>query len=321
MSAKSGFFAPRLNAWARRRHGVQRSPVKLGNNRLYILPSRSGLVFALMLLVMLLGSMNYNNSMGLGLSFFLGSIMLVTMHHCHRNLLGLSVTYQVPAPVFAKQHAKVHVALHNTLTHTRSDIVAHLEHTDERAVNVEPQQSTCVTLNVPAITRGVHTLPRLSIRSRYPAGLFRTWTWIYWDAKLLVYPEPIGDQPFPGTGYGDESSSTPGAGDEDFAELRSYQRGDPLNRVAWKHYARTGQLHSKSFEGSAGVELWLDWSAVAAHDPEERLSQLCVWVMDADERQLNYGLRLPGTEHRPDTGAAHRNRCLKALALYGVASS
>lgn len=51
------------------------------------------------------------------------------------------------------------------------------------------------------------------------------------------------------------------------AGVRTYERGDPLNRVNWRATARTGQLHSKVYEPStvAGATILLDFHS-AAHD-------------------------------------------------------
>ncbi len=43
--------------------------------------------------------------------------------------------------------------------------------------------------------------------------------------------------------------------------VRAYQNGDPLNRIHWRATARTGELHSKTYEPStiAGITLLLDF--------------------------------------------------------------
>ena len=315
--ARQGWLSRGLNRWASKRHGQQTSPVILRSNRLYILPSKSGLVFALMLLIMLLGSMNYNNSMGLGLAFFLGSITIVTMHHCHRNLLGLRIVFDTPEAVFAGQDAAVNIVLHNDSQHGRSDLVTRISDGPETAVNVESRESKHVTLTVPTTKRGYLSLPRLSLRTRYPAGLFRAWSWLYWDLKVLVYPQPNGTQPLPELGAGLQTGNTGRApGEDEMAELRTYERGDPLNRVAWKHYARTGEMHSKTLDSPQSADLWLDWEAVQESDVEVRLEQLSEWIVQSHARRFSYGLRLPNATINPDHSDAHRARCLTELALF-----
>ena len=40
-------------------------------------------------------------------------------------------------------------------------------------------------------------------------------------------------------------------------------------------------------------------------------------LLEAERTQQTYGLRLPGKEIAPALGMAQRERCLKALALFG----
>ena len=59
---------------------------------------------------------------------------------------------------------------------------------------------------------------------------------------------------------------------------------------------------------------WLDWAALEGRDTEDRLAQLCRWIIDAHAEGHAFGLRIPGTERAPAVGRRHRHRCLTALA-------
>ena len=76
-----------------------------------------------------------------------------------------------------------------------------------------------------------------------------------------------------------------------------------------------GDLVRRDAQQTQRHELWLDLAHAALPNHEARVSRLTAWVLQADRLGLDYGLRLPGTEIAPDTGAAHRRRCLEALAL------
>src|SRR4051812_42155337 len=78
-------------AWARRRQGEDRLPVQIATRRIYILPTRAGLAFAALLLLMLLAGLNYGNSIALLITFLLAGFGLIAMHLCHRNLAGTVV--------------------------------------------------------------------------------------------------------------------------------------------------------------------------------------------------------------------------------------
>jgi uncharacterized protein (DUF58 family) len=71
----------------------------------------------------------------------------------------------------------------------------------------------------------------------------------------------------------------------------------------------------KGRKNSVGTAVATD---APAADVESRLSILCRWALQAEQRGQQYGLRLPGTAIPPGRGEAHRTRCLEALALFGI---
>ena len=65
----------------------------------------------------------------------------------------------------------------------------------------------------------------------------------------------------------------------------------------------------------------LDWQQVSSiNDIELRLSQLCLWILIAEEAGFEFGLRLPEIEIQPAIGETHRHRCLEQLARFGEIS-
>ncbi|MEX0615758.1 MAG: hypothetical protein WD177_07610, partial [Methylophaga sp.] len=67
-----------------------------------------------------------------------------------------------------------------------------------------------------------------------------------------------------------------------------------------------------------GSQLTLDWLAVAdLSGIENKLSQICQWVLQAEAAGRSYSLNLPNQQIASGLGDAHRQQCLKALALYG----
>ena len=105
-------------------------------------------------------------------------------------------------------------------------------------------------------------------------------------------------------------------GEADFAGLRNFRPGDSPRRVAWKAYARAGEVVVKQYAGTDVATHWFDWDSLAGLDVEQRLSQLCRWIVDAQGRGHAYGLRLPAERIEPNLGTRHRHRCLSALAFF-----
>lgn len=309
--------------WIRRRHPPIGGPLRLHRRRLYILPSGFGVLFGLLLLVLLLWSINYSNSLGFVLTFWLASVVLVAMWRCHNNLLGLRLAAERVEPVFAGDAARFEFLLDHPDRGVRLDIA--LQRAGEpgtpEIVDVDRHGSRA-TLNVPALRRGWLRPGRLRVSTSYPLGLFRAWSWAEFDRACLVYPAPRGGRslPLPEPRAGSENGGEQIDGD-DFSGLRRYRPGDAPRHVAWKASTRGDELRVKQFTGSAPPELWLDWAQLPNLPDEARLSQLCRWVLEAEARGCRYGLRLPGRTVEPGQGGAHCGTCLRVLALYGLAET
>ena len=108
-----------------------------------------------------------------------------------------------------------------------------------------------------------------------------------------------------------------GRGVDDFQGLSAYQPGDSPRRIHWQAYSRGRGLHTKTFVGQAGAELMLDLTHIQAKDTEAKLSILCFQVLQAHHQQRTYGLKLGDQTIAAGSGRFHRDRCLRALALYG----
>ena len=309
----------RIRRWARNRQGPDADLTVLRPRRVYILPSGVGLVFGIMTFAMLLGSMNYNNNLSFLLTFLLVGLGFVSMHSCQRNLVGLEVSFAGVDPVFAGDKAVFAIALKNRSRAARLQIYLEDDGTTSETVDLLPGDSKLVQLPVDSHRRGQVHLPRFAVRTRYPFELFRAWAWLHMKLEGLVYPAlPVQaiQPPASVTALGHRQHDA--RGEEDFAGLRKFHRGDSPRQVAWKAYARGGQLLTKRFSGADTSSQWFDFDEIPVADTEQRLSILCRWVVDADRRGEDYGLRLPGQTFVPAHGPAHRQNCLEALALFGL---
>jgi uncharacterized protein (DUF58 family) len=292
-------------------------PITLRQRRVFILPTRQGLFFGGLLLTMLLGAVNYNNSLGFTLTFLLASLCLVAMLHTYRNLLHLRVSVAHIAPVFCGDTAQVPVILDNPGTPPRYALQVGFPHQARHASDVPAGAWTRLTLPLPCQRRGRQPLPRITLRSAFPLGVFQAWAHVNLDDTLLVYPQPAAPREMPRDArMQPDLGGDRGQGSDDFAGLRGYHPGDSLRHVHWKAAARAQGLFTKQFGGDRAEELWLDWESLAGMETEARLSLLTRWVLDAEAAQFSYGLRLPGKQIPLGHGAAHRHHCLQMLALF-----
>ncbi|MGE4329153.1 DUF58 domain-containing protein [Diaphorobacter sp.] len=298
----------------------------LTQRNVYILPTGSGWMLALTLLVLLVASINFQLNLGYLLTFLLAGSAAVGMHLCHATLRGLTLHLAPPEPQFLGAGALLQVQLTNPRQGTRYGIAVAVRGdghaTDWAWTDVPGQSSATVQVAFQPARRGLQSVPVLMAQTRYPLGTFRVWTLWRPAAQVLVYPRPELPAPPlpPGQPRAGSSGQAPARGMGEFDGVRAYRRGDPLKLVVWKKAAKslatgTYDLVSRDTQQAQRNELWLDAAATGLQDPEARLSRLTAWVLQADRLGVEYGLRLPGREIAPDSGAAHQRRCLEALAL------
>lgn len=295
-------------------------PLRLGQRRVFILPTRGGIVFAIALLAMLLGAINYTLALGHALVFLLIGLGLNGMVHTFRNLYGLTITPGRSEPVFAGEVAHFSLTLDNNRPAPR--LALEFEAEPEQVVIATVHGEKSEKINIPLTTRqrGWLRLPRVKLASRYPLGLFVAWSYLNPAMRCLIYPKPIIIPLPPPSATPRHGESRGDGGQEDFAGFRDRQPADSLRHVAWKLSARDTAdrpLQVKQFAGGAQHQRQLDWALTdPALSVETRISQLTGWVLQAEAESGPYGLLLPGHRIEPDHGDRHRERCLETLAVF-----
>ncbi len=309
-----------MQRWLRRRQGTDGEVARLDPRRVYILPTRSGLLFSVVLFTMLLGSLNYSNNMGFALAFILMAVVVVSIHHCQRNLVGLQVSIGRCPPVFAGEPLECTLHLHNPGRMPRWQIAAGPAAERTAAVDIPAGGSATLQLRLKTDTRGRWLCPPIRLSTRHPLGLFESWAVLHPEHTLLIYPHPAASAPAPSSlaEPDAEESGDAGRGTDDFAGLRPPLPGESWSRMAWKSWARSGVLLAKDYRGGAGVR-WLRWDEMPTRDVETCLSMLTRLIVDAHTDGQPFGLQLPGVELPVGAGPAHFHRSLAVLATWEVA--
>jgi len=310
-------------------------------------------MLALIILLMAIAAINYQSNAAWALVMGLISVLGVSILHTRRNVLLVRVVSCRCPPVFAQEEAEAVVTLSasgmpaadimvtilrpggpatgaapaagtaEAASHDSSaaspGITRSLGGASGTTAHVATDQPQEVLCRLPGRNRGVTHRGRVRLSTTYPFGLFSA-AWEQ-DVELLsvVYPAAIGAMPLSpesvsqSTAGASTTATTAQAGTDDFSGHRRFSDGDPRTLIDWKAHARGGPLLLKRFTGAATSVVWCDWQATRG-PREERLSQLCAWLVEAEHRGLRFGLRLPGREVAPDQGAAHLHDCLQLLA-------
>jgi len=293
--------------------------VNLDHRRIFILPSRSGLVLAMVILLMLIASINYNNSMGFIFTFLLAAAAQVSSFYGFKNLSGLTVQATKSEPCFLGDQAHYNLRIKEQEGRERWAIYIKLGDKVEIIQNLKANQVVNLSMTVKPNKRGWFCAGTFTFFSYFPLSLFRAWSPLQFDQKLLVYPTPSANGlplPIISIDKAEGSSISLQQGSDDFDGFRLYQQGDPYQRINWKAFAAGKGVFIKQFTSPLADEVSLNWSSCHANNTEQKLSQLCEWVLKAQQDGLSYSLKIPSNSYDANQGIQHQLRCLRALALY-----
>lgn len=297
-------------------------PIVLHRRRIYVVPSRFGLIYSAMLLVMLIGSLNYANNPALLLTCLLGAASYLSVFSGFRTLNRVELKRISVQLCRAGDDLRLSLLFDSGAAGEKRGLCLRLEKAaqadsaGEAVVFDLPAGGTqTVEATLPSMRRGWLAIGRIRVWTQYPYGLFHVWSWLHPDQRALIYPRPEPNPPPLPRDGGDARARTVRQSDDEFGALREYRSGDPRRQIAWKASARQGHLLVKEFESPHGREITLDWHRLDGLDREARISRLAAWVERAEAERVPYRLDLPGTRLGPALGSEHRHACLRELAL------
>lgn len=293
----------------------------LTQKKIFILPSKVSIGLMVMILLLFLLGINFQNSLVYVVCFWLIALLVINILYTYRNLAGLSIKAIAAEPCFAGEKMVLELEISRPIKQPKSAIFFGWKNEDLIEVNLNEQASTRIKLSHSTTQRGRFTPPRIDVFTRYPTGLNTAWSYANMDSEAIVYPTPIEQRHF-SQSHSNDSDQDQGVeiagGSYDFAGVREYQAGDSPKHIHWGQYAKTNALYTKSFVDYESHEMWLDWATLNIQSTELKLSHLSAMVLKFHQQHRQFGLKLPGVLIEPDYGDTHKTSCLTALALYGL---
>ncbi|WP_413560243.1 DUF58 domain-containing protein [Bdellovibrio sp. HCB209] len=283
-------------------------------SRTYILPTSFGVSFGLMDLVLFFMAVGYANNLIYIFFFFLTSVAVTGMVMTNRNVNAVDFDKLLPGDLFAGEEGKVRVQLVNKTNASSFEIEAVFDRKakDAPQYTIEAEQDIVAMVSWTSPRRGLQELPRLRIQGAYPFGLLRAWKPINKPGATIVYPSRRGDSVFPVGSGADSVSESLGL----FLNHKVYQSGDPVRRIDWKASARRSEVLIKKYEEPEKPALNFTWEQTAhIRDAEDRLSQLALWIDQAEAQNYVYSLNLGALQISSAKGRDHWRRCMESLAL------
>ena len=304
---------PKVQAWMSRRLPPTRSVV-LNQKRIFIFLSAEGVLFSVLLLITFIAGVNYANNLILGFCFFLGSILVVSIHHTFAHLSGLKVSVLYGEDSAVGGTASYHIQLSATGQRPHRQLLVTWGGHSRLLDAVLAPQTEVFALDTPK--RGQFFPERLKISTVYPLGILRAWTYVQFDESVWVAPASLAcDLPrHSRVAALDDDAVERVDGQDEFEELKSFVPGESMARISWGHLARGQGLLSKRFTDAQGQDQVLDYASMPARDHESKLSQLAYWVREFERQQIAYELILPTARLPIGSGREHAKQALRLLA-------
>lgn len=300
-----------------------RSP-QLAN--LYIRPTRLGIGLLVMVVLLWLVGLNYQVNLAYAAAFWLLGFGVVAVMMNLRQLLGMEIDVTMPQEVFAGGEA---VLLLGAPEQRRArwlwvcnedDYLAGLQRAEVwQPWQIDGGSADEFVWRVPALMRGYLRVPPLRTASIAPFGMSMVQCVWHWPSDAVVFPAPIAHE-LPNKAHArheDDLRRPRLEGGEDLAYLKAHQTGSSVQHVAWKAFAKTGQLLDKRFEATQAAvhETLISYQDYPAGLPTERLAGLlCYRVLEAERQRRPYILELPQRRIEPQHG--QREMALTALGLW-----
>ncbi|MDX1677062.1 DUF58 domain-containing protein [Arsukibacterium sp.] len=284
--------------------------VTLSQKIIYILPSRFGLWYILLLILLYLLGTNYQNNLILLMSYILVAVLLLALALAWRNLHGLTISCAPVLTAYAEETLMVPVAIQSE--QPRQQLQCYFNAADGHTISEDNRQPLMVPLLT--VQRGYLPLPRLTLQSNYPFGLFNCKSLLNLDYHYWVFPKPLATE-IAVTSIDNHGSRQ--QSHQDYDTIRHYQAGDSLKLMLWKRLARDPDNPViKQANGNPQPDPdWISIPPLSGAALEQVLSKACYLMLQLEQRSKPYGLRIKDKNISPSCGQQHLERCLRELAL------
>lgn len=293
----------------------------INRRKLYILPTRVGWYFVLILFALFAIAVKFDNQPAFVMLFMLVSVGMITMVYTHNNVIGLEMDVQPPSNIFCGESAIFPIIIKNNSQKPRHAIWL-LSGGFNQLASLDANEQRSFELKKPSTQRGYLQCEPTNVSSQFPIGIFFCWSKRFTpEQRCLVYPQPLNLIAHPdsadqsGKQQAKISIQRDGA---DYAGMKNYQPGDRLRDIHWPSLAKTNKLISIQHEQQNNSSINLSWFSLPANlSVEDKLSQLCFWVIEAEQNTTQYQLEMPNQTIEYNRGLSHYHECLTVLALWG----
>ncbi|MEA3369979.1 MAG: DUF58 domain-containing protein [Campylobacterota bacterium] len=242
--------------------------------------------------------------------FFLTAVAGTSTIFGMLNLSPLELKLLSNTRVFATKTSPLTFLANNSANYAIYDLDFSYENKSTYLSNLVANNSKVISLDFSFSKRGEEKLGSIHVESFFPLIHERKFRDFLLEEKILVYPNPKGislEQKM--------SQAKHSSGDlDDFKGLTRFEQGENFSAIHWASLAKNERLMAKRFEYSQAQEkLFFSFNELSG-DTEDRLSQLTLWVLEAEKYGYAFKLELGSTIF--DSKKVGIDAILDALAQY-----
>lgn len=283
--------------------------------------TRMGWGLAIACILLWIMAVNYQINVAYALVFWLLGILVFGALASFRQLSGLILAVVPQSEYFAGEDCVLTLRACDNSKRTRwlwLQTAQKISGTPEdwQLWKITPENTDFVW-TLPPQRRGILPTLMLAGASMAPFGLVMIKTqWEFTD-EIVIFPQPIEHTISSVKSISGEQNSQISQSGQDPAYLLPHQNAISARQIAWKHYAKSGDLLDKYFDQGAPLA---DPLLISYRDypqgtsVEQMASKMCFRVLAADGRGEKYILELP--RQRYEAATAQRTQCLNALGRW-----
>lgn len=219
--------------------------------------------------------------------FTIFSLAISGCYFGRKNLYDISLIELPQERIFANKKALLKWRIINKADNPVYDITLKIKGSSKLFSSIT--KDTIVTLTHTFEKRGFRTYPKVTLESRFPLLHVKFLKTHKQEKNILVYPQPKGTSL---KKYINEQLSHHGER-SDFEGIRRYEKSDVASLIHWPSLAKGGDLMSRNFSYTTKTKgLQFDFLSCGDND-EERLSQLCLWVLECEKQGFDFTITMP----------------------------
>lgn len=297
--------------------------MKLKENKIYILPTKEGILTILVTFIGFIISLSFANPLAISCSLFLLTTLLLSAFLTHQQLLQFDHIL-TPSEIvgYQKTPLLINFRLQSKWRNSASEMLSlSIPQTSSRCTfSVDKNETKNLTMSLNKEEVGISTISHIVLSSTFPFAIFKAWIIYPCNCQCYIAPSPIGKMPLPLSETGHHSEQFTKHliqnGDELYHEHRPYRQGDSWRRVDWIRHNNSNILLTKSYNNFRDESYNLSHQNLIdiGLNSAESFHQLASWIDECYKKNLRFSLQLMNTTLESASGYAQWKKSLKLLA-------